>query len=172
MSYQDFDEFIYVVKIVEDGKVTVKVGTKHDMEISDLIGKPFPADCDEPGYEYGPYSDRYHAPHKVEKEFYEKGTTPNHKKLIEAEKQYRVRLSQSSLDEDGFIIARNKAIIISSLELTKLGIDPKSVGWKPLKLTVQPKSLFKVCKQNENTRYLSFGTKVQLKKDIILSKRR
>lgn len=166
-----YDPNVGIVKIVEDGKVTVKVGTKHDMEISDLIGKPFLADCDEPGYEYGPYGDRYHAPHKVEKKFYEKGTTTNHQKLIEAEKRYRVRLSQSTIDEDGFIIAGNKAIVISSSELTKLGIDPKSVGWKPLKLSVNPQSLFKLCKQHESTRYLSFGTKVQLKKDIILSKK-
>lgn len=166
-----YDPNVGIVKIVEDGKVTVKVGTKHDMEISNLIGKPFLTDCDEPEYYYGGKNDWHHPAHKVTKEFYENGTTPNHKKLIEAEKQYRVRLSQSNLDEDGFIIAGNKAIIISSLELTKLGIDPKAVGWRPLKLCVNPQSLFKVCKQNESTRYLSFRTKVQLKKDIILSKK-
>ena len=167
-----YDSNVGIVKIVEDGKVTVKVGTKHDMEISDLIGKPYPADCDVPGYDYGPYGDYYHEPHKVTKEFFEGGTTPNHQKMIEEEKKARIRLSQSTIDEDGFIIAGNKAIIISSLELTKLGIDPTSIGWTPLKLTVQPQSLFKICKQCESTRYLSFGTKVQLKKDIILSKRR
>ncbi len=166
-----YDTEVGIIKIVEDGEVSIGVGTRHDMEISDLIGKPFPADCDEPGYEYGPYGDRYHDPHKVEKEFYENGTTQNHAKMIEQEKLYRSKLSQSTRDEDGFIIAGRRAIIISSLELTKLGIDPKSVGWTPLRLIVQPESLFKLCKKHESTRYLSFGTKVQLKKDIILSKK-
>lgn len=167
-----YDPNVGIVKIVEDGEVTVKVGTKHDMEISDLIGRPFPADCDEPGYDYGPYGDWHHGPHKVEKIFYENGTTPNHQKLIEAERKYRIRLGQSTIDEDGFVIAGNKAIIISSSELTKLGIDPTSIGWTPLRLTIQPENLFKLCKQHESTKYLSLGTKVQLKKDIILSKRR
>lgn len=166
-----YDKDVGIVKIVEDGNVSIGVGTRHDMEISDLIGKPFPADCDEPGYDYGPHGDWHHEPHKVEKEFYQHGTTPNHARMIEQERLHRSRLSQSTRDEDGFIMAGGRGIIISSLELTRLGIDPQSVGWTPLRLTVQPESLFKLCKKHESTKYLSFGTKVQLKKDIILSKK-
>lgn len=166
-----YDDNVGIVKITEDDQVTVKVGTKHDMEISNLIGRPYPADCDLRGYDYGSHGSLYHEPHKVTKDFYENGTTSNHKKLIEEEKKYRIRLSKSTIDEKGFIISGDKAVIISSLELTKLGIDPKSVGWQPIRLSVTPLSLFKVCKQYESTRYLSLGTKLQLKKNIILSKK-
>lgn len=165
-----YDSNVGIVKIVENGEIRVSIGTKHDMAISELISHPFPADCDEPGYDYGPHDDFYHPAHKVTKEFIENGVTPNHKKAIEEEKRYRARLSQSTIDTEGFILYKEYAIIISSLELTKLGIDPKRVGWQPLSLKTQPQNLFKIFDSYDDTRYLPLGSKVQIQKDVILSK--
>lgn len=166
-----YDPNVGIIKIVENGSVTVKVGTKHDMEISDLIGMPYPADCDEPGYDYGPHGDYYHGPHKVTKQFFEGGTTPNHRKMIEEEKRSRIRLSQTTTEQEGFIVSNGYAIIIANTELTKLGINPQSVGWRPLRLTVKPSSLFETCKNYESTRYLSLRDKVQLTTNVVLAKR-
>ena len=169
LSQQDSN--VGIVRIDSDGDVSVKAGTKQDMVISDLVGKPFSADCDEPGYNYGPYGDYWHDAHKVTKEFYPNGTTPNHQTMIELEKRRRALLRQSPVDVKGFILTEDKAIIISSLELTKLGIDPKSVGWQPLKLTPAPQSVFQVCRDSDSTKYLPLSSKVQLQKNVTLAKR-
>ncbi len=166
----NYDPEVGIIKIVEDGEIRVRVGTKLDMKISDVISSPFPADCEEIGCYYGPHDDYYRPAHKVTKEFIPNGVTPNYKKAIEEEKRYRARLSQSTIDTKGFILYKQFAVIISSLELTRLGIDPARVGWQPLSLKVQPQNLFKIFNKNDSTRYLPVGTKVQIQKDVILSK--
>lgn len=166
----NYDPEVGIIKIVVDGEIGVRVGTKLDMKISDVISSPFPADCEERGYYYGSHDDYYQPSHRVTKEFIPNGVTENHRKAIEAEKKYRTRLSQSTLDIKGFILYKQYAVIISSLELTRLGIDPERVGWQPLSLKIQPQNLFKLFNKNDTTKNLPISTKVQIQKDVILSK--
>ena len=169
------DSDIGVIKVVKDydGITTsVVAGTRQDMEISDLIGKPFPSDCDEPGYDYGPHGDYYHSPLKVTKEFYDMGVTPKHARMIATERGSRVVLKCKSLvAEEGYILSHNYALIISKSDLISFGIDPKKVGWKPLRISVQPTSLFETCKKNASTRHLSFKDKVQLKTSTLVKRK-
>jgi hypothetical protein len=167
----NYDSNIGIVKIVvnEDGyeRIAVRVGTKHDMRISDLLDKPFPANVDIDGDPYG-----YNPSIKITKEFFDGGTTPNHKLMIEEEKRRRVKLrNQPTTRINGFILSNGYAIIISNTELLEHGIDPDMIGWQPLELVKRPKNLFREYKANDTTRYLSFRSKVQLTKDIVLSKR-
>lgn len=169
------DSDIGVIKVVRDHEgitTSVVVGTRQDMEISDLIGKPFPSDCDEPGYDYGPHGDYYHSPLKVTKEFRDMGVTSKHARMIAAEKGARIVLRCKSLvDEEGYILSHNYAVIISKSDLISFGIDPKKVGWKPLRISVQPTSLFETCKKNASTRHLSFKDKVQLKTSTLVKRK-
>ncbi len=169
------DYKVGIIKIVIDEEgdktIVVRVGTKHDMEISNLIGMPFVADLEKEGYSYGPYCDWYSPAKKITKEFYEEGTTPNHQKMIQAEKEHRAKLgSLTTQDIDGFIIAEGYAIIISNQELIRCGIDPMRVGWKPLQLKARQKSLKELSKESDTTKYLSLVQLVNIKKDMVLSK--
>ena len=170
-TLNNYDSNVGIVKIVvnEDGreKIAVRVGTKHDMRISDLLDIPFPADVDIDGDPYG-----YNPSIKITKEFFENGTTPNHILMIEKEKRRRAKLrNQHTTSINGFIISNGYAIIISNTELLEYGIDPDMVGWYPLQLVKRPKNLFREYKINDTARCLSFRNKVQLTKDIVLSKR-
>lgn len=154
-----------------DKTIIVNVGTQHDMEISNLIGMPFTANVVKEGYSYGPGGDWYSPAKTIIKEFYEGGTTPNHKKMIQAEKQHRAKLGTlNTQDIDGFILANGYAIIISNQELIRCGIDPVRVGWKPLQLKVQQKGLKELSKESDTTRYLTLRQLASIKKDIVLSK--
>lgn len=167
------DTNVGVIKIVEDGEIRVRIGTKQDIVISDLIGMPYPADCDKPGYHYGSHDDFYQPPHKVTKEFIENGVTPNHSKLIEKEKSYRIKLRKHfTRSVTGYILSNGCAIIIKNTDLLKNGIDPKRVGWKPLKLTVEPQDLNQIFKSSDETRYLSMASITQIQANMISSKRK
>lgn len=161
----DGDVGIIRVDDTEKG-VQVYAGTRKDMIISDLIGRPFTEDMDREGYDYGPYGDYYMPPRKVTKTFHEGGETALHKKMIKDERTRRANLALTSTEEQGFIICSECAIIVSRKELTDAGIDPESIGWKPLSLKVKQRKLISLRKVYSGEQNLK--ERLLLKKDLLI----
>lgn len=165
----DFEVGIVRVADTENG-VTVHAGTKKDMEVSDLIGLPFTADMDREGYDYGPHGDYYMPPRKVEKTFHTEELTDLHKRMIIQEKAKRLSLRLPAADEVGYIICGSEAIQVSLGALCRAGIDPKSIGWKPLRLEVKPERIISVTKGNID--YISTKEKLGLQAELLLKGRK
>jgi len=117
-----------------------EAGTKKDMAISEIIGLPYPKDVDEEGYEYGPHGDYYMPAHKVEKTFHQP-ETKTHYEMIRTEVQKRRNASYDATDEPGYIYSNGVALQITAKELAECGVDPKSVGWKPVRVTPKRQSV-------------------------------
>ncbi|MBQ4032282.1 MAG: hypothetical protein II625_11055 [Bacilli bacterium] len=115
-------------------------GTKKDMAISEIIGVPYPADADKEGYDYGPHGDYYMPPCKVEKTFHQP-ETKTHFEMIRTEVQKRKDALFAATDEQGYIYKNGVALLITSRELAECGVDPVSVGWKPIKVTPKHQSI-------------------------------
>ncbi len=139
------DDDIGIVR-VEDNEKGVKIfaGTRRDMRMSDLIGKPYLADRDEPGYDYGPHGDYYMPPKKTTKTFHKEDLTPVHMTMIKAEKIKRSRLALVKSEELGYIKGKHGIIVITKKELAEAGICPDEVGWKSLRLETKPKRIYGV----------------------------
>ena len=118
-------------------------GTKKDMAISEIIGVPYPADADIEGYDYGPHGDYYMPPCKVEKTFHQP-ETKTHFEMIRTEIQKRKDALFAATDEQGYIYKNGVALLITSKELAECGVDPVSVGWKPIKVTPKRQSVLKL----------------------------
>lgn len=162
------DDEIGIIKIDDSEKgVSIDVGTKKDMVISDLIGRPFVKDCDVEGYDYGPHGDYYMPPRKVVKTFCGRGETSLHLRMIAKERQRRASLSLELSDEMGYILAEETTTLISRNELIRSGIDPYRVGWKPIKMTIQP---IKLGDLRFDRRKLSLSQKIALKENMILGR--
>jgi len=142
---QTEDEEVGIVR-TEDSQygVSIDVGTRKDMAISDMIGLPFAKDIDEPGYDYGPYDSYYHEPHKITKTFHE-GDTKLHRNMITREKLRRAQ-NDSTLysSERGFIMSGGIALIVSQKELVEWGIEPSRVKWQPLRITINPQAILTI----------------------------
>ncbi len=162
------DDHIGIIKI-DDSKngVSIDVGTKKDMIISDLIGRPFIADCDVEGYDYGPYGDWYMPPRKIVKTFCGEGETSLHHRMISQEQQRRSNLMFDSSDEMGYILAEDATMLISKRDLIDSGIDPSRVGWKPIKLTICPVKLKDL---TFDRRKLTLSQKIALKEKMLMKK--
>ena len=159
----DNDIGIITVDSSDNGRKVV-VGTKKDMAISDILGYPFEANKDEPGYDYGPYGDYWMPPKKVVKTFYGDGETATHKKMIEEERQRRSTLSRYGGNECGYIMNKGVALLITRSELIKNGIDPARVGWKPLALKPEVRTIF----SKELPKQMSIRERLSLGKSLIL----
>ena len=140
LSSPDYEVGIVRIDDTENG-VSVKAGTKKDMEISDLIGLPFERDMDREGYYYGPYGDYYAEPRKVVKTFHTEDLTDKHKRMIIGEKASRLADRLLSTDEIGYINLNKDVIVVSRYQLCKAGINPESVGWKPMTLVIVPETV-------------------------------
>lgn len=165
------DTNIGIVRVADsqDG-ISIHAGTRKDMAISDIIGKPFARDVDTPGYDYGPHGDYYMPPRKVVKTFHEDGYTALHQRMVRDEKIKRARLSLSDPNEVGYIYNGQFSIIITKGELIQAGIDPVAVGWKPMKLEVKPIKISSISK-NHNME-LGITERVVLKKDLLIKGRK
>ncbi len=165
----DFEVGIVRVDDTENG-VSIHAGTKKDMEVADLIGLPFPADMDREGYDYGPHGDYYMPPRKVEKTFHTEDLTNLHKRMVIQEKAKRLSQRLTATGEVGYIICGSEAIQVTLEALCKAGIDPKSIGWKPLRLEAKPERIISVTKGSID--YISTKEKLGLQAELLLKGRK
>ena len=114
------DNNIGIIKYYKyDKNPEICAGTEKDIKLSEIINHPI-------------YGRRM--------TFYEKGITEYHEKLINEEKQKRIKLmnnvskenNSSSKEDLGYIYYNDCGIIISKEELMSYGIDPIAIGWKTL----------------------------------------
>ncbi len=159
IGHRDLDVGIIQIVDSEKGK-SIVAGTKTDMAISDMLGVPFKADADKEGYEYGPHGDFYMPPYKCEKTFHTP-ETDTHRRMIKDELYKRSYLYSSTEDENGYIFKNGIALAISKRELSKNGIDPKAIGWKPLKVTA--KTLSSLDLRDEYGNKLSIREQIRMK---------
>ena len=168
------DNEVGIVKVndTENG-ISVFAGTKKEMMISNIVGKPFTKDMYEEGHYYGHYNDYYMPPRRVIKSFHQSDLTELHKKMIIKKKNHLKNLSFSKNDEIGYILCDNFSIIISRLKLTKAGIDPDTIGWKPLKLTIVPKHLHTIIEEHHSYDFMDIPISVrsEITKELIFGKK-
>ncbi len=181
------DDNIGIIRVNDNGQISIGAGTRKDMAISDLIGRPFKKDIDEPGHDYGPHGDYWMPPKKVTKTFHEQGETELHHKMISEERTKRRYLKEMAKSgngylltgdpyysiycatpELGYILSGDYALLISKQELISYGIDPATIGWMPMALRPEPKTIFDIA----DRRRISIREIIGLKKDEILAKRR
>ena len=168
------DDEVGIVKVndTENG-ISVFAGTKKEMMISDIVGKPFTRNMFIEGHYYGHYDDYYMPTRRVIKSFHQSDLTELHKKMIIKKKNHLKHLSLSKNDEMGYILCDNFSIIISRLKLTKSGIDPDTIGWKPLKLTIVPTPLKKVVEKYDihSFSYIPISVRSEITKELIFGKK-
>ena len=82
-------------------------------------------------------------PYKVEKTFHQP-ETKTHFEMIRTEIQKRKDALFAATDEQGYIYKNGVALLITSKELAECGVDPVSVGWKPIKVTPKRQSVLKL----------------------------
>ncbi len=167
----DIDYEVGIIKVndTQEG-VSVHAGTKKDMELSEIIGLPFESDMDCKGYSFGPHGDYYREPRKVEKSFHTENLTPLHKRMIIQEKAKRLLQRLTAKDEEGFIIYGDEAMKVSYKFLCDAGIDPKSIGWKPLNLSINPRGVRDIAKTLVSP--ISTREQISLAKDRLLKGRK
>ena len=118
----------------------VVAGTKQDILLSELIETPFARDCHKV-FNKGMFEEYLLI---ISKEFYDTPVTPLHFELLCREREKRDRLKEETSDEMGYIMTKDAAVIISRKELTSRGLDLKILKWKPIKLTIKPKTFKEV----------------------------
>ena len=148
----------------------IAAGTRRDMEMSEIIGAPFPANMYRESYDYGPHGDYFMPEKRVSKMFYEPETAL-HQAMVKSEKLKRKALSLPRKNEQGFI--KNKSgstILISRKELIDGGVIPETVGWKPLRLEVKPMRLSSLKKVHYwyGEEKLSHKDRLSLQRGLIL----
>ena len=163
-----------IVSINDNGKISIDVGTQKEMDISNLIGKPFKKDEDEPGYYYGPHDDFYRGPRKVTKTLHQ-AETEHHMSMIAEEENNRANMKYISYDalyDMGFIMDGEYAVMITRKELYSCGIDPERVGWEPLELEKRPKTILGLREElsEESSKDITIPNILRIKKDqLVLS---
>lgn len=170
ISSEDNEIGIIVIDDSRDGRKIV-AGTKKDIELSNLLGVPFPKDIDKPGYDYGDHKEFYSEPHRITKTFYNTDLSNTHLKMIEDEKIRRIKAKKYVNDNElGFI----KGLVVTKSELAINGFDPYALGWKSLKFSKKKNSVFKLCKSEYRYCDLSYviGRTIDISKHIMTSKKR
>ena len=71
---------------------------------------------------------------------------------LREERAKRETIKLRTSEEMGYILADKNTVLVSKRELTSRGLDPVKMGWRPLKLSIQPKRLLEVREEME-TRY-------------------
>ena len=170
ISSEDNEIGIIVIDDSRDGRKIV-AGTKKDIELSNLLGVPFPKYIDKPGYDYGDHKEFYSEPHRITKTFYNTDLSNTHLKMIEDEKIRRIKAKKYVNDNElGFI----KGLVVTKSELAINGFDPNALGWKSLKFSKKKNSVFKLCKSEYRYCDLSYviGRTIDISKHIMTSKKR
>ncbi len=157
---QQEDNNIGIVRITSSkSETTIKAGTRKDMAISDIIGAPFPADGERPGYSYGPDGDYDMPPYSCHKEFHNENITQFHEEMILTERRKRIGFMMAAGDDvEGYIYRNGIALAITKNELLSAGLIPASVGWKPFRVTLTKPGFYPLKNR--------FGTKYPLKEQI------
>ncbi len=157
---QQKDNNIGIIKITSSkSETTIKAGTRKDMAISDIIGAPFPADGERPGYSYGLHREYNMPPYSCHKEFHDENLTQFHEEMILTERRKRMGFMMAAgEDVEGYIYRNGIALAITKNELLQAGIIPASVGWKPFKVTLSKPGLYPLKDR--------FGSRYPLKEQI------
>jgi len=116
-------------------KKTYHAGTKKELTLSNLIGKPFLGESYRPEQTYGVYV----LGHERKLSFIpiESVTLENKQKIQKRETKLKLlkiklRLNPSKFDKIGYVGSGEYYTLISETELIEAGIIPSEVDWKPL----------------------------------------